>query len=61
MGRGNRNRDGKRKKSDDSVNNDSEIKAGRFTATPEDVNLSDILSQTNKVLYDNNDKNNDDS
>ena len=43
MGKGNRNRDGKRKKSDDSVNNDCEIKAGRFTETPEDVHLRIML------------------
>lgn len=61
MGKGNRNRDSKRKKSDDSVNNDCENKAGRYTATPEDVNLSDILSQTNQVLYENNNNNNNDN
>ena len=42
----------KRKASDSSINNDSESKSGRFTKTPENVGVSNILRETNLILHD---------
>lgn len=58
MGKKSRN---KRKKSDDSLNNDSLNtcnKAGRYTDSPEQnwVSVSDILNETNSVLFGSNDQ-----
>lgn len=46
-----RKRGKKRVKSDDSDNNGNVNKAGKFTDSPESVCLSNILGQTNSILY----------
>lgn len=45
----------KRKASDSSANIIVESKSGRFTRTPEHVTVSNILKETNSVLFDEND------
>ena len=53
MGHGNRNRNRRRQRSDDSENNGNVEKAGIFTQSPKNdhVSVSDVLSQTNSILY----------
>lgn len=56
----NRNRNFDKKKrtaSGSSVNNSADSKSGRFTRTPEPITISNILKETNSVLFDENDGN----
>jgi hypothetical protein len=47
--------DKKRKASNSSLINDSEIKTGRYTRTPEGIAVSSILQETNSILFENDD------
>ncbi|XP_060576681.1 uncharacterized protein LOC132733999 [Ruditapes philippinarum] len=55
---GGKKKKNKRKKSDDSVDNKSFCKAGRFSHSPDfqNVPVSNILSQANSVLFENEDQ-----
>ena len=48
---GKKNRQKRRKRSDECEDNGNTKKAGRFTSTKQ-VSVSEILSETNTVLYD---------
>lgn len=43
----------KRKASDSSANNGGERKSGRYTSTPDGVIVSNILKETNSILFEN--------